>query len=86
VKTGQKSTLDASGVFVSVGFKPNTDYLKGILPLDETGAVVTNERMETGVPGILAAGDIRSGSIRQVIAAAGDGATAAIYAEKYISG
>ena len=86
VKTRQESGLDVSGVFVSVGFKPNTDYLKGILNLDAAGAVVINERMETGVPGILAAGDIRSSSIRQVIAAVGDGATAAIYAEKYITG
>jgi thioredoxin reductase (NADPH) len=86
VKTGQKSNLDVSGVFVAVGFKPNTDYLKGMLPLDDAGAIVTNDRMETGVTGILAAGDIRSGSIRQVIAAAGDGATAAVYAERYISG
>ena len=86
VTTGQESALDVSGVFVSIGFKPNTDYLKGILSLDATGAIVTNDRMETGVPGILAAGDIRSNSVRQVIAAAGDGAMAGINADKYISG
>ncbi len=86
IKTGQESFLDVSGVFMAIGFKPNTDYLKGILTLDTTGAIVTNDRMETGVPGILAAGDIRSNSIRQVISAAGDGATAAVYAEKYITG
>jgi thioredoxin reductase (NADPH) len=86
VNTGQPSTLDVSGVFVSVGFKPNTDYLRDILTLDTTGAIVTNDRMETGVPGIFAAGDIRSNSIRQIISAAGDGATAAVYAEKYLSG
>ena len=54
--------------------------------LDGGGAVVVNVRMETSAPGIMAAGDIRSGSIRQVIAAAGDGAVAAISAERYISG
>ncbi len=86
VLTGEKSNLEVSGVFVSVGFKPNTDYLRGILPLDATGAIITNEKMETGVPGIFAAGDIRSNSIRQVIAAVGDGAVAAIYAERFISG
>ena len=86
VNTGQESVLEVSGVFVSVGFKPNTDYLKDILNLDAAGAIVTNDRMETGVPGMLAAGDIRSNSIRQVISAAGDGATAAIYAERYIDG
>ncbi len=86
VKTGQESILEVSGVFVSVGFKPNTDYLKGILTLDAAGAIVTDEAMQTDVPGIFAAGDIRSHSIRQVISAAGDGAIAAVSAEKYLSG
>jgi len=84
VVTKEESTLDVSGVFVSIGFKPNTGCLRDILPLDATGYIVTNEKMETEVPGILAAGDIRRNSIRQVIAAAGDGATAAIYAGKFI--
>ncbi len=86
VKTGQESFLDVSGVFMAVGFKPNTDYLRGILALDAIGAIVATGRMETSVPGIFAAGDIRSNSIRQVIAAAGDGAIAAVNAEKYITG
>lgn len=86
IATGQESFLDVDGVFVSVGFKPGTDYLKGMLPLDATGAIVTNDRMETGVAGIFAAGDIRGNSIRQVVSAAGDGATAAVYADKYITG
>ena len=85
VKTGEKSFLDVAGVFMSIGFKPDTDYLKGILPLDATGHIITNDRMETEVPGIFAAGDVRHNSARQAIAAAGDGATTAIYAEKYIS-
>ena len=83
--TGEKSTLDVSGVFISVGQKPNTDYLKGIVPLDARGYIITNDKMETEIPGILAAGDIRSSSIRQVIAAAGDGATAAIYADRFLA-
>ncbi|MFC1974432.1 thioredoxin-disulfide reductase [Chloroflexota bacterium] len=85
VKTGEKSTLDVAGVFISIGFKPNTDYLKGILSLDAAGFITTNARMETEIPGILAAGDIRSDSIRQAISAAGDGATAAIYAQKFLT-
>ncbi len=85
VVTNEESTLDVSGIFISVGFKPNTSYLKGILPLDDVGYIVVNEKMETGIPGIFAAGDIRSNSIRQVIAAVGDGATAAIYAERLLS-
>ena len=80
----QKSTLAVNGVFIAIGLKPNTAYLKDILSLDKQGAIVVNENMQTSAPGILAAGDIRSGSIRQVISAAGDGATAAIYAKSYI--
>ena len=86
VLSGGKSTLDISGIFVAIGSKPNTDYLKGVLPLEANGYIATNEKMETGVPGIFAAGDIRSNSIRQLITAAGDGATAAVYAEKFITG
>ena len=85
VRTGRKSTLEVNGVFVAIGFKPDTGYLKGIVPLDAAGHVITNEKMETEIPGIYAAGDIRSNSGRQAITAAGDGATAAIYAEKYLS-
>ena len=84
VKTGEESTLDISGVFVSIGLSPNTDYLKDTLPLDDIGHIITNSRLETETAGIYAAGDIRHDSARQAIAAAGDGATAAIYAEKYL--
>ena len=85
VKSGKISDLDIAGIFVSIGFNPNTGFLKGVVPLDKMEQVITNERMETEVPGILAAGDVRSRSARQVITAAGDGATAAVYAEKYLS-
>ncbi len=85
VLTGGKSTLEVSGVFISVGFKPDTDYLKGIVPLDAIGHIITNEKMETQIPGVLAAGDIRSNSGRQSITAAGDGATAAMYAGRFLT-
>jgi thioredoxin reductase (NADPH) len=85
VVSGEKSTLDVAAVFVAVGLKPSTDYLKGVLPLDEAGYIVTNEKMETGVPGIFAAGDVRLNSARQAISAAGDGATAGVYARKFVS-
>jgi len=85
VKSGQESTLDIAGTFISNGFKPNTEYLKGIVSLDSAGAIITNDNLETNVPGIFAAGDIRTNSIRQIVAAAGDGAIAAVNAEKYIS-
>jgi len=85
VVTGGKSALDVAGIFISVGLKPNTDYLKGILPLDASGHIITNDKMETKIPGIFAAGDIRHNSARQLVTAAGDGATAAIYAEKFLT-
>ncbi len=84
VVNGQLSVLPVSGVFVSIGQRPNTGFLKGIVPLDAGGYIITNEKMETAIPGVLAAGDIRSNSIRQTVSAAGDGATAAIYAERYL--
>jgi thioredoxin reductase (NADPH) len=85
VKTGQQTFVAVSGVFISVGFKPNTAYLKGVVDMDDNGSIITGSKMETSVQGIFAAGDIRSGSIRQLIAAAGDGAVAAISAEKYLA-
>ena len=85
VETGKKSTLEVDGVFISVGLKPDTDYLKGFLPLDDAGYIVTDDKMETEIPGIFAAGDIRHNSPRQAITAAGDGATAAVYAGKFIA-
>ena len=85
VQTGEKSALDVAGIFIAIGVKPDTDYLKGILPLDATGHIITNEKMETEIPCIFAAGDIRYNSARQAVTAAGDGATAAIYAEKFLT-
>ncbi|HEX74523.1 MAG TPA: thioredoxin-disulfide reductase [Dehalococcoidia bacterium] len=85
VKTGEESVLNLAGIFISIGLKPSTDYVKGILSLDNDGHIITNDRMETEIPGIFAAGDIRHDSARQAITAAGDGATAAIYAQKFLS-
>ena len=84
VVTGKKSTLEVAGVFVAIGQQPSTSFLAGVLALDEYGYFVTNDKMETTVPGVFAAGDIRQTSIRQSITAAGDGATAAVYAERFL--
>ncbi len=87
VKTGEGRTLDVGGVFIFVGFTPNSDILeplKGRLDREGSGYIVTNMYMETGVPGIYAAGDIRAQLARQVTTAVGDATTAAIAAEKYI--
>ncbi len=84
VKSNKESFLEIDGVFVAIGLVPNTSYLKDIVPLNNKGYIIVNNKMETGVPGIFAAGDIRENSIRQVIAAAGDGAVAAISAANFI--
>jgi thioredoxin reductase (NADPH) len=86
VKNGKIFTLAASGVFIYVGLKPNTDYLKDILPLDEARHILVNPLMETKIPGVFAAGDICHNSARQAITAAGSGATAALSAERFIRG
>ncbi len=83
-KTGRKSALEADGVLVHVGIEVNTAYLKGTVPLDDGGQIAVNERMETEVPGILAAGDIRHSSPCQIATAVGDGATAALSLGKYL--
>jgi len=81
---GKKETIATDGVLVHIGLDPNTDYLKGKVPLDSQGQVKVNQQMETDVPGIFAAGDIRSGSPRQVSTAVGDGAIAAIAAQRFL--
>ena len=85
VKTGTESKLEVSGIFVAVGLRPNTGYLEGVVALSPEGFILVNDQMETGVPGVFAAGDIRAGSARQVSSAVGDGATSAISAERYLS-
>ena len=85
VVTGEVSELAVTGVFIFVGLTPNTSYLREKLRFDAGGHIQVNEWMETGVPGLYAAGDIRANSARQVVTAAGDGATAAIRADHYIS-
>jgi thioredoxin reductase (NADPH) len=84
VRSGETSELPVAGVFVYVGLQPNTDFLRGVVPLDGGGHVLVNQRMETEIPGLFAAGDVRQHSARQVIASAGDGATAAVFAVQYL--
>ena len=86
VTSGETSRADLSGVFIYVGLEPNSRYLQGLLPLDNAGHVPTDIWMRTPLPGLLAAGDIRQSSAAQLISAAGDGATAAIAAQRYIEG
>lgn len=74
----------AAGVFIYVGLEPNTEFLRGLLALDTGGHIETDLNMRTSVEGIFAAGDIRKSSVAQLAAAAGDGATAAIAAYRYL--
>ncbi len=84
-KDARISVLELEGVFVAIGSVPNSAAWQGVLPLDEGGYIITNEMMETEIPGVFAAGDVRHNSARQAITAAGDGATAAVSAERFLS-
>ncbi|MBI2856679.1 MAG: thioredoxin-disulfide reductase [Chloroflexi bacterium] len=85
VTTGEVSWLEVAGVFVATGLRPNTVFLNDLVPLDPQGHVLANEVMETKVPGIFVAGDARHNSFKQAITAAGDGATAALSAERFLT-
>ncbi len=78
------SQVDLAGLFVYVGLKPNTAFLQTVLKLSDTGHVPTDGWMKTERDGLYAVGDIREDSAAQAVAAAGDGATAAIAAYRYV--
>jgi thioredoxin reductase (NADPH) len=82
--TGAESRLPVDGVLVHVGVAPDTEYLNDIVPLDSDKQVIVNSNMETKIPFILAAGDIRRGSPRQIAAAVGDGVVAGITAQRLL--
>lgn len=83
-ESGEEKEVKVSGVFVYVGLLPNSNFVKGVVELDEKGYIVTNAKMETSVPGIFAVGDIRSNQVRQISTACGNAVTAVINAEHYI--
>jgi len=76
--------LDTDGVFVFVGMVPRTELLKGVVPLDRWGCVETDDSMQTSVPGLFVAGDIRAKKFRQITTAVADGTIAALAAQKYL--
>ena len=84
-KDGKKVEFPTDGVFVFVGLQPNNQFLEGSgVELDEIGLIKTDNRLETSVGGVFAAGDIRSGATMQIASAAGEGATAALMIREYL--
>ena len=85
LKTSVPRTLPVSGVFVAVGITPQSALVKGVVNMNEGGSIFTDELMKTNIPGVYAAGDIRTTPLRQVITACADGAVAATTALEFIS-
>lgn len=84
VKTQEVSELKVDGVFVAVGIKPETEWLEGLLELDENGYIKAGEDCKTSLPGIFVAGDVRTKPLRQIITAAADGANAITSVQEYL--
>ena len=85
VQTGEESTLACDGLFVSVGRKPASELFEGQVELDEYGYVKADETTCTNLPGVYAAGDLRTKLLRQIVTAVADGATAVHMAEEYLA-
>jgi thioredoxin reductase (NADPH) len=83
--TGGRTNLEVGGVFVFIGFKPNTGVVQEHFRHDPSGYMLTDDRMMTSIPGLFAAGDVRSQLTRQITTAVGDATTAAIAVEKYVA-
>jgi thioredoxin reductase (NADPH) len=84
VKTGKEQEKKIDGVFIFVGHDPNTGFLKDFVTLDEHQYIKTNERLETSVSGAFAAGEVRAGATKQLVAACGEGCEAALAAQTYL--
>ncbi len=86
VLTGEQKTIEIDGFFVAIGHKPNSDFLKGQLDLDENGYIITKAgTTQTNIEGVYAAGDVQDHIFRQAVTAAGSGCMAAIEAERWLA-
>ncbi|MDP2961081.1 MAG: thioredoxin-disulfide reductase [candidate division Zixibacteria bacterium] len=83
-KTKEKIIIPAQGVFFYVGLVPKTEFLKGKIDLDKDGYIISDENTKTSIPGVFVAGDVRQKNLRQIATAIGDGAVAAVMAQKYL--
>ncbi|MEK6692251.1 MAG: thioredoxin-disulfide reductase [Nitrospirota bacterium] len=84
LRSKESENLRVDGIFIYIGSSPNTEFLRGLVKLDYYRFIITDEKMATSVPGIYAAGDVRANDLKQIVTAAGDGAIAALSAERYI--
>ena len=84
-KTGDLSEMPIEGVFIFIGMTPKTELFKDAIQTDKYGYIITDENMATKIPGVYAIGDVRHKTVRQIANAVGDGAVAAVFAEKFIS-
>ncbi|HCK99147.1 MAG TPA: thioredoxin-disulfide reductase, partial [Candidatus Marinimicrobia bacterium] len=85
VKTGETSLEKFDGVFIFIGWIPNTEFVKGLIDRDDEGHIITDRYMNTSLPGIFAVGDVRSKKFRQIAEAVGDATVGALSASEYIS-
>jgi thioredoxin reductase (NADPH) len=85
VKTQESKQYDVSGVFIAVGYIPNSQVYQNVVATNEQGYIIAGENCETNIPGIFAAGDVRTKDLRQIITAAADGANAITSVERYLN-
>ena len=84
--TGEETTVDCDGIFISIGRKPATALVDGQVELDKSGYILADETTRTSRPGVFAVGDVRTKAVRQIVTAASDGAVAVHFAEEYLAG
>jgi len=84
-RTGDLQTVPVDSCFLFIGYVPNTEIFRDILDMNKPGYLLTNEKMETNIPGVFACGDVRDKFLKQVATAVGDGAIAGYAAEKYLA-